>query len=321
MDTQTPHTPSEGPQDASPVVIFGVPIHGLSRRQVIEHCREWLRASTGHHIVTANPEILLRARTHPDFRRILQAADLVTPDGIGVRWAAAFLRTIDAKAQTRFDIFVWFIRTMGAFSHQPQTLPSPVPERIAGSDLLWDVAREAAATGARVYLIGGKRQTAGRAAQALRQAIPGLIVEGFLPDHLSAPYPPYELQCALETYAPHVVFIGYGAPHQSEWIRQNLHRFPSIRIAMGVGGALDFLAGNARRAPSGYQAHGMEWFWRFTHQPTRFLRTLRATLVFPTMLLLFCLRHMDQMHTAVPAPTRKQRSSDDPTPRRELSHS
>jgi N-acetylglucosaminyldiphosphoundecaprenol N-acetyl-beta-D-mannosaminyltransferase len=221
---------------------------------------------------------------------VITHADLVTADGIGIRWASAFLRTVEARGKRRRDVLVWFIRTLGAFFLKPQTIPSPIPERVSGSDLLWDIAQEAAAARATVYLIGGRRQTALRAAEHLQKALPNLTIAVFAPDHVATPYPPYELHVALETKAPAVVFIGYGAPQQEEWIHQNLHRFPSIRIAMGVGGALDFLAGNAPRAPFQYQVRGLEWFWRLEHQPRRILRALRATILFPTILLLSRLR-------------------------------
>jgi len=271
--------------------IFGVPIHALRRTDVMSLCRSWLRSTHQMHIATVNPEILLRARTDERFRAAIQAADLVTADGIGLRWAGAFLRTIHSRARTTGDIVEWFIRTLGTFPRQPNRLPSPIPERVCGSDLLWDIAKAAADADARVYLIGGVEETAVRAAETLRAAIPRLAVAGFAPDHPASVVPSQNLKQAIERYAPAVVFIGYGAPYQEEWIRENLHRFPSIRIAMGVGGTLDFLAGNTPRAPLLIQRRGLEWLWRVLHQPSRVLRTLRATIVFPTMLLASSLKH------------------------------
>lgn len=284
-----------GEVSAPSVRIFGVPVHQVTRREVAERCREWLRGRRPHHIVTVNPEMLLRARRDAWFRTVIADADLVTADGIGVRWATSFLRTADNLASTRLAVLIWFIRTLGAFFLKPQTIPSPIPERVSGSDLLWDIAREARDAGVGVYCVGGARQTALRAAARLQQALPSLKVSSFSSDHIATPYPPYELHVDLMRVAPAVVFVGYGAPQQEEWIHQNLHRFPSIRIAIGVGGALDFLAGNAPRAPFRYQAHGLEWFWRFEHQPSRFLRVLRATMLFPVILLVTRLRHDNAM--------------------------
>ncbi len=273
------------------VQIFGVPVHTTTNAAAMSLCRIWLRDTQPRHIVTANPEILLRARRDLWYRSLIDRADLVTADGIGVRWASAFLRTVDARCVTRSCIVFWFIRTLAAFFRKPQGIPSPIPERISGSDLIWDISREAAAIGASVYLLGGQRGTASRAAARLRAAFGNLRVAAYAADHLATPYPLSAVTAAIARAAPAVLFVGYGAPQQEEWIHQNLHRFPSVHIAMGVGGALDFLAGNAPRAPSQYQARGLEWFWRFAHQPSRFLRTLRATLVFPAILLASSLSH------------------------------
>lgn len=268
------------------VTIFGVPVHCLTRPRIIALCRQWIGAPDGQrHIVTANAEILLRARSDPWFSTVIREAGLVTADGAGVRWAAAFLYGPIRYAPTPLGILRWFTRTLAVVFLKPQSVPDLIPERISGADLVTDIAREAAAVGARVYLIGGRRQTAVRAARRLHTLFPRLAVSGFAPDHIATPYPPYDLHIAIERTAPAVVFVGYGAPQQEEWIHQNLHRFPSIRVAVGVGGALDFLVGNAPRAPSRYQAHSLEWFWRVTHNPARVLRTLRATLIFSMILL------------------------------------
>lgn len=283
--------------------IFGVPIHALRRTDVVRLCQAWLRGQRQAHIVTVNPEILLRARVDERLREAVQAADLVTADGIGLRWAGAFLRTIYHRARTTADVFEWFIRTLGTFPRQPDRLPSPIPERVCGSDLLWDIAKAAATSDARVYLIGGTAGTAVRAAETLRAAIPALTVAGFSPDHPASTIPSPTLKQAIEQYAPAVLFIGYGAPHQEEWIRENLRRFPSIRIAMGVGGTLDFLAGNMPRAPLPMQRRGLEWLWRLLHQPSRVLRTLRATIVFPTMLLFASLKHFGHWERIFSIPT------------------
>ena len=257
------------------------------------YCREWLKGYTAHQIVTVNPEMLLRARRDGRCQQVIESADLVIADGIGVRWAGAFLEAADARGNAPLKVLGSFIHTLGAFSLKPQTIPSPIPERIPGSDLLWDIAREAAAAQLGVYLVGGAHGTAVRAAAKLREVFPSLRAQAFAPDH-PATAPPEELTMDIERAKPAVIFVAYGVPQQEVWIHLNLHRFPSLRIAMGIGGALDFLAGNVPRAPVWYQVHGWEWFWRLTHQPSRLVRIVRATMLFPVLLL--CTRLRTQAH-------------------------
>lgn len=273
--------------------IFSVPVHALSRMEVLALCRQWLQEMGQRQIVTVNPEMLLRARSMPWFREMISRADLRTADGIGLRWAGTFLHELETNTAGRRGVWVMFCKTFFAFLRHPHTIPSPLPERISGVDLVADITEVAAQSGVSVYLLGGKQRTALLAAEALKKTFPTLKVFAFLPEHTATSRVSTALHEDLERTAPGVLFIGYGVPMQEEWISHNLHRYPSIRIAMGVGGTLDMLAGNVPRAPHSYQIHGLEWLWRLAHQPRRILRTLRATLLFPTMLLLSQLRRND----------------------------
>ena len=113
-----------------------------------------------------------------------------------------------------------------------------------------------------------------------------LIIKAFEPDHIATPYPSYILHNELSEFEPDIVFVAYGSPKQEEWINQNMHRYPPIKLMMGVGGALDFIAGNTARAPLRLQNHALEWFWRLYKRPSRLVRVLRAVLVFPVFILL-----------------------------------
>ncbi len=266
------------------VSLCGVPLDALTRSEVLDRCAAFLRNSHLHTIITANPELLLAARADQGVRQVVGQGSLVVPDGVGLLWAA---------------------RRAG---HH-------LPERIPGVELLVDLCRRAAKTQASVYLLGGRPHVAealrgrphvaealrGRphvaealrgkgvaelTADRLRAEIPGLRVEAFPFDH-EAERPPETLWRALERTRPAVLFVAYGQPRQELWMHAHRARLEAagVRIAMGVGGAFDMLAGRLPRAPRWMRAFGLEWLWRLLWETARVPRTLRAVIVFPFLIL------------------------------------
>jgi len=82
-----------------------------------------------------------------------------------------------------------------------------------------------------------------------------------------------------------ILFVALGAPKQEKWIVENLKLMPSVKLVMGVGGAFDFMAGRARRAPKFLRAIGLEWLWRLFCQPRRIIRIFKAVVVFPWLVI------------------------------------
>src|SRR6266567_4158025 len=121
----------------------------------------------------------------------------------------------------------------------------PAPERVTGTDTLIALAQRCAASGYRLYLLGAAPGVAEKAAAYLQKIAPGLSITG--------------------TYA--------GSPAQELWIYRNLARLP-VAVAMGVGGAYDFLSGRQRRAPRVMQRLGLEWLYRLYREPWRWKRML-----------------------------------------------
>lgn len=233
------------------VDILGVPVDALTRRDVLTRCAAWLRGDGLHQIVTVNPELVLAARTSGAVLRVVQRGGLAVPDGVGVLWAA---------------------RRAG----------TPLPERIPGVELVEDLCRIAAGQGATVFLLGGREGVSARAASALRRTVPGLKISAFAPAHRSD-NPPPELWQELERLRPALLFVAYGQPTQEQWIAAHRERLAAagVRIAAGVGGAFDILAGTLPRAPRFVRAAGLEWLWRLLLEPRRIPRIFRAIVVFP----------------------------------------
>lgn len=233
-------------------------------------------------ITTPNPEQLMLAQGNPEFRDTLNKSDVAIPDGIGLVWAA---------------------RILG--------LPGP-RVRVAGSDLLWNLAEVAEKQGVRIGLIGGRDGVALKALECLQEKYPGLkgaATEGsdiqfpisniqfpntMINNRLSVPVKSSsfedEIKRAAEEAAAFIgkhriglVLIGMGAPKQEYLIREAVKtishsdsgfRIQDLRILMSVGGAFDMLAGRTPRAPIWAREIGLEWLWRLIREPWRLRRQL-----------------------------------------------
>ncbi|MEA3272166.1 MAG: WecB/TagA/CpsF family glycosyltransferase, partial [Patescibacteria group bacterium] len=84
---------------------------------------------------------------------------------------------------------------------------------------------------------------------------------------------------------PDIIFVAFGHGKQEKWIAENLNKLPSVKIAMGIGGAFDFISGKAKRAPTIFQRAGLEWFWRLIKEPQRYKRIYNATIKFGLLCL------------------------------------
>jgi N-acetylglucosaminyldiphosphoundecaprenol N-acetyl-beta-D-mannosaminyltransferase len=194
-----------------------------------------------HLVVTANVELVMRAREAPDLADILRRAALVVADGVGVVWGA---------------------RRLG---HR-------LPGRVAGIDLADRLCREAARRGWRVALVGGAPGVTPEAADNLRRRYPGIQI----PTTLQGYFGNEEESAAIRTIraaGPGLLLVGLGSPLQERWLDQHLASL-GVSVAIGVGGTLDVWAGRVRRAPRAVQALGLEWCYRLLRQPSRWRRQL-----------------------------------------------
>jgi N-acetylglucosaminyldiphosphoundecaprenol N-acetyl-beta-D-mannosaminyltransferase len=239
--------------------ILGIRVDSVSCEEALARVESFVLQGDARRVVTINPEFAMCAQRDEPFRRVLNGADLALADGIGLVWAARLL------------------------GHS-------LPERVAGSDLVPRIAQRAAEAGWCLYLLGGAPGVAEEAARALRERHPGLQIAG---TYAGSPAPEIEegIVRRIRAARPDVLFVAYGAPAQDMWIARNLESL-STPVAMGVGGALDFIAGRARRAPDWVQGLGLEWLHRLIHQPWRWRRMLALPrFAWAVLLSRACSRH------------------------------
>lgn len=222
--------------------ILGVPFDVLTMEEATEAAKGLLAAEGQHYICTPNPEIVMEAQKDAELRSILENADLVVPDGIGVVWASKY-------SQHRLT------------------------ERVAGYDLTQRLMQELADTEATFYFFGGAPGVSAAAARKMKKQYPALKIVGGHNGYFDEKEEKRIIQ-NIKSLSPSILLVGLGAPKQEKWIYDNL-RLTGAKLAIGVGGSFDVMAGNVKRAPKLFQKLGLEWFYRLITQPTRWKRMLR----------------------------------------------
>ncbi|MBZ0294730.1 MAG: WecB/TagA/CpsF family glycosyltransferase [Anaerolineae bacterium] len=238
--------------------ILDIPVDAITYDQwldlIARWCAEPAELERPHHVCTVNPEFIMMAQRDPNFSHILQRADLCVPDGVGLLYASRYLG-------------------------------QPLPQRVTGSDGLPIIAERAAREGWRLFLLGAAPGVAEQAAAELQRRYPGLQIAG---TYSGNPTPEEEDEIVehVNASSAHLLFVAYGAPARDKWIARNLPRL-QVNMAMGVGGAFDFIAGLVPRAPLWMQRFGLEWLYRLYLQPWRIKRMTRL----PRFVFAVLLRH------------------------------
>ncbi len=233
------------PADHEAYEVAGVRVQALDTRQALSAIEGLLSDGQPHQVVTVNAEFVVRARRDEAFRRVLNASDLAIIDGMGVVFALRFLHGV---------------RTT----------------RVGGADIIPDLARLAAEKKWPVFLLGAMPGVAEAAAKRLVELAPGLLISG---TYSGSPDPSQEeeILARVRSGRTRVLLVAFGAPAQDIWIARNLsHLGPCV--AIGVGGAFDYIAGLVPRAPVWMRRAGLEWLYRLIRQPWRWRRQLALPL-------------------------------------------
>lgn len=231
---------SDSPDAIETVRIAGVDFHVLSEEQCVERVFSELRRGHGGWIVTANLDHLRRSQSGSDYARLIRQADLVVADGMPIVWAAALQGT-------------------------------PLPERVAGSDLVSSLARQAARDGRSLFLLGGDPGMAESAGRILTRANPGLRLAGCFcptPGFENRPADSEAIERMLLERRPDIVYVALGSPKQEILIERCRRLIPSAWW-IGVGISFSYLAGELKRPPTWLQRLGGEWILRLVQEPRR----------------------------------------------------
>jgi len=223
------------------VELLGARVDGIRLEQAVERVAGFVGSRQSCWIITLNPELLYRAWSERDLLNLINRADLVTADGVGIVWAC---------------------RMAGR----------PVPERVTGIDLMLRLSARAAKEGWRVFLLGAAPGVAGEAASRLKRLYPGLVVAGTHHGYFSPAEEPSVVELVRQA-RPDLLFVALGAPKQEYWVVRNRAALGAA-VAVGVGGSFDVVAGRMRRAPFWMQRLRLEWLFRLLKEPARWRRML-----------------------------------------------
>lgn len=234
-----------------PIAILGVPFDNLTTAEAIELVGRMVASRQPHYLVTANVDFLVQAQEDVELRRILFDAHVVLCDGTPLVWASRWLG-------------------------------NPLPERVAGSDLVPLLLRVAEERQFRIFLLGATPESAAQAVANLRTRHPKLPSVGFYspPFNKLLEMDHEEITRRIREAKPDLLFVSFGCPKQEKWIAMH-YRTLGVPVCVGVGATIDFLAGQVRRAPRWMQRTGTEWIFRLLQEPRRlFARYAKGVWVF-----------------------------------------
>ena len=246
--------------------IVNIGISRTSYAEVVALCRAWSEERKtsppprARYICVASVHGVILAHDDPHIARILNEADIATPDGMPL---------------------VWAMRSFG----------SPHQQRVYGPTLMLELCREAARIGQRIFLYGGREDILALLTGRLRERFPGLSIAG----SYSPPFRPLtaaedaRVRQLILHADPDLIFVGIGTPKQERWMSEHRACFPGVTM-IGVGAAFDFHAGRTRQAPAWMQRNGLEWLFRLAVEPARLWK--RYLLITPRFLPLWAMQKL-----------------------------
>jgi N-acetylglucosaminyldiphosphoundecaprenol N-acetyl-beta-D-mannosaminyltransferase len=221
-----------------PIALLGVAFDNLTVKETLARIEQMIVSRRAHYVVTANVDFLTQARTDLELQRIMLDAPLVLCDGTPLVWAS---------------------RLFG----------NPLPERVAGADIVPELIRIAARKHYGVFFLGTTEEANQQAIARLQGEYPGLQVTHYSPPFSSLlEMDDEEIIRRIRLAKPDMLFVAFGCPKAEKWIAMH-YRELKVPVTIGVGATIDFLAGRVKRAPRWMQRGGVEWIYRLCQEPRR----------------------------------------------------
>lgn len=218
-------------------------IDNITMDEAIGYIEECIVTRKYSHVITPNVDQIVRIEYDEKFREICNHAELLLVDGHPLMWLG-------------------------------KIYGMPFKEKICGSDLVPQLCKVAADKGHSIFLLGAAPGVAQIAAEKLQTSYPGLKVAGTYSPPIGFENNKEELENInriLLNSGADMLFVGMGVPKQDIFIYENMESY-KIPVSFSIGGTIDFIAGRQKRAPKWVNMIGMEWFYRFIHNPRRMFR-------------------------------------------------
>ncbi|HOG63014.1 MAG TPA: WecB/TagA/CpsF family glycosyltransferase [Sedimentibacter sp.] len=229
--------------------IMGVRINNISMNEVLKLAEQKIKNDEKYIIYTPNTEIIMMCQKDEEFLNIMNKSNINVPDGVGLIYAGKIKKF-------------------------------PLKEKVAGYDLSINLLKMADEKGLKLYAVGGRPGVAEAAMQNVQKKYPGIKIVGahhgyFKGTHLGKFGHEEEIAVIedINRHKPHILFVGFGAKKQEQWIEYNKDLI-NANIIIGNGGTLDGLAGIVKRAPDIFINLGLEWLYRLIKEPKRITRQI-----------------------------------------------
>lgn len=226
------------------VELFNCPVHSLSMQETLDHISSCIDAGEQVHHVVVNAAKLVYMQKDRQLYESVVHCDIINADGQAVVWAS-------------------------------KILGKPLPERVAGIDLMTALVAMSAQKKYKIFLLGAKEEIVSKVADIYKEQYGPNIIAGYHNGYYS---PDQEAEVALEiaVSGAHMLFVAISSPKKEIFLNQykDLIHIPFI---MGVGGSFDIIAGKTKRAPGWMQRNGLEWLYRVYQEPARMWKRYTIT--------------------------------------------
>jgi N-acetylglucosaminyldiphosphoundecaprenol N-acetyl-beta-D-mannosaminyltransferase len=288
------------------VNILGVKMNGASKNGLLRFLQLKLsefdqnEAKKPIFIVTPNPEQIVLAQKDSEFKKILNGADISLPDGVGLILADKFLSLKSPRNRyLRFFVLLLYGITTGLSVLINRSWLEKDLKVLPGRDFFMDLIKLANKKGWRVYLLGGKGNTAQKTKEELERSYKRIritaeggpiINSGGYPESQSDKWEEEKVVKKINAFSPHLLFVAYGAPKQEKWLYRWLPKL-NISTGMVVGGTFDYITGIQKLPPKIFRDMGMEWAWRLFKGNQNLKRLFTATIIFPFSVFWYKITH------------------------------
>ncbi len=269
--------------------VAGLKVNTITKKELLASIESRIAANKRTWITTVYSEFLYSALENKQNKDMLNQADISVPDGIGIIWAHKFLSIplsfkhysmifLQCLWQTFYSLLAILFNRKWIMKNFPEKI-----EKITGADLIWDLTKMASENNLAVYLLGGFDKTPQMVAKKLstqHSALSTIYYSNKNPEDDS-------IINGINNAKPDILLVAYGPIKQEQWINENLSRITSVKLAVGLGGTFDYIAGKQIPPPLFLRKTGLEWLWRLFTQPHRIKRIFRATFGLISKLIIY----------------------------------
>jgi N-acetylglucosaminyldiphosphoundecaprenol N-acetyl-beta-D-mannosaminyltransferase len=227
--------------------ILNIWVDDCTMETALRQVDSFVKSNTGlKTIFASNPEKNYSVPENKILYDSFKNADLLIPDGIGMVLAANFLHGAQIK-------------------------------RVPGCELMQNICELSADKGYKIFIYGAKEEVNKSAVEEIKRTYPSVKITGRQNGYLSEEKMDDLIKRINESEAQ-ILFLALGSPRQEMWISKYRHQLTNIKVCQGIGGTLDVLAGNVKRAPEIYCNMGLEWLYRLISEPKRIKRQAKLPL-------------------------------------------